>query len=104
MLIVCLLIVCLNVSYAQKRVESVRPLADSVKKMAERLIKTGFTAGDGYGEVWIRDMNTFVEVSCKVNDKTLIKKNLIRFLQFQQPEGGILDGYVPNPQGSGVVC
>jgi len=109
-LIICLMIPGLNVSYAQKllsadaykKAESVRPLADSVKKMAERLIKTGFTAGDGYGEVWIRDMNTFIEVSCRVNDKAVIKKHLIRFLQFQQPDGGILDGYVPNPKGSGV--
>lgn len=79
-LIVCLLMPCLNVSYAQKmlsaetlqKAESVRPLADSVKKMAERLTKTGFTARDG--EVWIRDMNTFIEVSCsRVKDKAVIK-------------------------------
>jgi len=85
-----------------KPVEQIRPLADSVKRMAERLIKTGFTAGDGYGEVWIRDLNTFMNVSCKVNDKAVIKKHLITFFKFQQPDGSILDGYVPNPKGSGV--
>ncbi|MES2829206.1 MAG: hypothetical protein V4687_13670 [Bacteroidota bacterium] len=76
--------------------------AAAVKSMAEDLIKKGFNAGDGYGEVWIRDMNTFIEVSCKVNDKAVIKKHLITFFQFQQPDGGILDGYVPNPKGSGI--
>jgi len=87
---------------AAKKVEAIVPLADSVKHMAERLIKSGFTAGDGYGEVWIRDLNTFMNVACKVNDKRVIKKHLLTFFHFQQPDGSILDGYVPNPKGSGV--
>lgn len=87
------------VSYGQT---NFKDMSDSVKKKAELLIKSGFNAGDGYGEVWIRDMNTFIEVACKVNDKELIKKHLITFFQFQQPDGGILDGYIPNPKGSGV--
>lgn len=82
-----------------KRVQSIKPSADSVKDMAESLIKKGFTAGDGYGEVWIRDLNTFLTVACKVNDKDLIKKHLITFFQFQQPDGGILDGYIPVKKG-----
>jgi hypothetical protein len=61
--------------------------------MAEQLIKKGFNAGDGYGEVWIRDFNTFMDVACKVNDKTQIRKSLITFILFQQPDGAILDGY-----------
>ncbi|WP_449437515.1 hypothetical protein [Pedobacter steynii] len=68
--------------------------------MAEKLIESGFTAGDGYGEVWIRDFNTFIDLSCKVNDKAIIKKHLITFFQFQQPDGGILDGYVPVKNGN----
>lgn len=87
---------------AAKKAETIAPMADSVKRMAERLIKSGFTAGDGYGEVWIRDLNTFMNVACKVNDKAVIRKHLLRFFQFQQPDGSILDGYVPNPKGSGV--
>lgn len=71
------------------------PQADSVKTMAEALIRKGFTAGDGYGEVWIRDLNTFIELSCKVNDKSTIKSHLLTFFKFQQPDGSILDGYVP---------
>jgi len=85
--------------HAAKRIEAIKPAADSVKDMAETLIKKGFTAGDGYGEVWIRDLNTFLTVACKVNDKDLIKKHLITFFQFQQPDGGILDGYIPVKTG-----
>ncbi|MGY4384047.1 glycogen debranching enzyme [Pedobacter sp. UYP24] len=82
--------------------DSLDTMLKTVKSMAENLVKKGFTAGDGYGEVWIRDFNTFMNVSCKVSDHELIKKNLITFLKFQQPDGSILDGYVPNPKGSGV--
>ncbi|TDS11935.1 GH36-type glycosyl hydrolase domain-containing protein [Sphingobacterium paludis] len=76
-------------------------MSDKVKTMAEELIKTGFTAGDGYGEVWIRDLNTFITLSCTVNDKEQIRNHLIRFLQFQQADGGILDGYLPASKASG---
>lgn len=71
-----------------------------VTEMAENLVKKGFTAGDGYGEVWIRDLNTFVSVASKVNDKSLIKKHLLTFFQFQQPDGAILDGYITVKKGA----
>lgn len=83
-----------------QKVASIRPLSDSVEVMAERLVKKGFTAGDGYGEVWIRDLNTFVTVASKVNDRELLKKHLLTFFHFQQPDGGILDGYVPIKKGA----
>lgn len=86
-------------SRAGKEVKAIAPLADSVKRMAEKLVKSGFTAGDGYAEVWIRDLNTFVSVACEVNDKALIKKHLLTFFDFQQPDGAILDGYVPKKPG-----
>nr|WP_121270264.1 hypothetical protein [Pedobacter schmidteae] len=72
----------------------------TVTEMAENLVKKGFTAGDGYGEVWIRDLNTFVSVASKVNDKSLIKKHLLTFFQFQQPDGAILDGYITVRKGA----
>lgn len=80
-----------NISFAQEKAAN----TNKVKTMAEELIKKGFTAGDGYGEVWIRDLNTFIELSCKVNDKSQIRKHLITFFEFQQPDGSILDGYIP---------
>jgi hypothetical protein len=30
---------------------------DFVKEKALEVVKSGFNAGDGYGEVWIRDYN-----------------------------------------------
>ncbi|WP_293306723.1 GH36-type glycosyl hydrolase domain-containing protein [Pedobacter sp. UBA5917] len=85
----------------QKQEVNIQPaVMDKVKTMAEELIKRGFTAGDGYGEVWIRDLNTFIELSCKVNDKSQIRKHLITFFQFQQPDGAILDGYIPTSKAT----
>lgn len=75
--------------------QSPQQVMSKVKTMAKALIKKGFTAGDGYGEVWIRDLNTFIELSCQVNDRSQIKKHLITFFQFQQEDGSILDGYIP---------
>jgi hypothetical protein len=81
---------------------TIMPHADTVQAMAERLIQSGFTAGDGYGEVWIRDLNTFMDVACQVNDKAIIRRHLFTFFQFQQPDGGILDGYIPIAKSTGV--
>ena len=36
------------------------------KQKALEIMKTGFNAGDGYREVWIRDYNTFIELSSRV--------------------------------------
>ncbi|RZK80081.1 MAG: hypothetical protein EOO85_01870 [Pedobacter sp.] len=77
------------------QVDSLQIKADKVLNMAEDLIKKGFTAGDGYGEIWIRDFNTFINVSSKVNDKAVVRKHLLTFLKFQQSDGSILDGYIP---------
>ena len=90
-----------KMSFAQNEspVATFNGLKNQVKSIGEELLKNGFRAGDGYGEVWIRDFNTFMELSCKVNDKAVIKKHLITFFQFQQPDGDILDGYVPKPKG-----
>jgi glycogen debranching enzyme len=77
------------------QLDSLQIKADKVQNMAEDLIKKGFTAGDGYGEIWIRDFNTFINVSSKVNDKAVVRKHLLTFLKFQQSDGSILDGYIP---------
>jgi len=94
-----------RITYSQQTATSttdILTMADSVKAMAEQLIKKGFNAGDGYGEVWIRDFNTFMDVACKVHDKALIRKSLVTFIFFQQNDGAILDGYVPKPKSTGV--
>jgi hypothetical protein len=40
-----------------------------VKAKALEVMKTGFNAGDGYREVWIRDYNTFIELAAQVSRK-----------------------------------
>ncbi|MBE9600273.1 GH92 family glycosyl hydrolase [Pedobacter sp. MC2016-24] len=65
-----------------------------VKQMAEKLIATGYSAGQAYQEIWIRDFNTFAGLACHVNDTKEIRQILINFLKFQQNDGAIVDGYV----------
>ncbi len=42
-----------------------------VDQKAGKILATGFNAGDGYGEVWIRDFNTFA-VSVFRRSKTVL--------------------------------
>ena len=66
-----------------------------VKSKALEVMKAGFNAGDGYREVWIRDFNTFIELASKVNDKAILKENLLVFFRMQGDNGNILDGFTP---------
>ena len=66
-----------------------------VQKMAINVIKEGFNAGEGYGEVWIRDYNTFIELSAKVYPKEVLKENLRVFFRLQGEDGNIVDGFIP---------
>ncbi len=67
---------------------------DTVYVKAAELLKKGFTAGDGYPQVWIRDLNTFIETACDVYDPSVIREKLLVFLSLQQPDSQIVDGYV----------
>ena len=62
---------------------------------ARALLKSGLNAGSGYGEVWIRDLNTLIELALKMNDAAVIRSGLLRFFLFQGPNGDIVDGYIP---------
>ena len=66
-----------------------------VKNKALEIVKTGFNAGDGYGEVWIRDYNTFIKLSAEVYPKETLKKNLLVFFRLQRDDGNIVDGFIP---------
>ncbi|WP_430816089.1 GH36-type glycosyl hydrolase domain-containing protein [Carboxylicivirga sp. RSCT41] len=68
---------------------------DFVKQKALEVVKTGFNAGDGYGEVWIRDYNTFIELSAEVYPREELKENLRVFFRLQGDDGNILDGFIP---------
>lgn len=73
-----------------------------VKKKAIEIVNTGFNAGDGYGEVWIRDYNTFIELSCEVYPASEITENLLVFFRMQGDDGNIIDGFIPKSKVSGV--
>ncbi len=68
---------------------------DLVKNKAKKLIQEGFSAGDGYAEIWIRDFNTFMELALDVNDSKMIREKLLIFFDFQGEDGNIVDAYVP---------
>ncbi|APY11535.1 hypothetical protein BWZ22_09890 [Seonamhaeicola sp. S2-3] len=65
------------------------------KEKALKVVKTGFNAGDSYGEVWIRDYNTFIELSAEVFPKEALKENLRVFFRLQREDGNIVDGFIP---------
>lgn len=67
----------------------------TVKEKAQKLVKSGFTAGDGYAEVWIRDYNTFISLASTLHDREQTKENLRVFFQLQGKDGNIVDGFIP---------
>jgi len=74
---------------------STNPYFQQVKLKALQVMKAGFNAGDGYREVWIRDYNTFIELAAQVNDKAILKENLLVFFRMQGEDGNIIDGFTP---------
>ena len=70
-------------------------LMDEVLQRGRDVVQTGFNAGDGYAEVWIRDLNTFIELSLEVMDRETVKQNLRVFFETQGEDGHIVDGFIP---------
>jgi len=68
------------------------------KEKALVVVKDGFSAGEGYDEVWIRDYNTFIELSAEVFEKEILKENLRVFFRMQREDGNIIDGFLPREQ------
>ncbi|MCF6407532.1 hypothetical protein L3C95_31865 [Chitinophaga filiformis] len=66
---------------------------DSIQARALRLL-TGFNAGTSYGEVWIRDLNTFIKGSLKVHAAEKVRDILLLFFKMQGNGGDIVDGYI----------
>jgi hypothetical protein len=71
------------------------PALPEVLGRARALVGSGLSAGYGYREVWIRDLNSFIELALPVSERDEIRRALVTFLQFQGPQGEIVDGYVP---------
>jgi len=66
-----------------------------VTDKALEVAKTGFNAGEGYREVWIRDYNTFIELAAAVHPHEELKENLLVFFRMQGDDGNIIDGFTP---------
>ena len=71
-----------------------------VRDRGKALLGTGLTAGSGYGEVWIRDLNTFIELALQVNEPEGIRQALLTFFAFQGEDGNIVDGYIPESRAN----
>ncbi len=72
------------------------------EQKSKEVLQTGFTAGDGYGEVWIRDYNSFIELSAVVYEADVLRENLLVFFRMQGNDGNIIDGYIPKEKTSVV--
>ena len=72
------------------------------KNKALEIVKNGFSAGDKYEEVWIRDYNTFIELSAEVFDSEVLKEYLLVFFRMQGDDGNIIDGYIPKDKARGL--
>jgi len=70
----------------------------AVQNLAREVIKTGFNAGDGYREVWIRDFNTFIELAAETYPPAELKENILVFFRMQGDDGNIIDGFTPAKQ------
>jgi hypothetical protein len=68
------------------------------KQKALEIMQSGFNAGSGYREVWIRDYNTFIELASMVFPDSMLKENLLVFFRMQGANGNIIDGFTPAEQ------
>lgn len=94
---------CTSSSADNKLVSKIQddPYFPFVKEKAVDVIETGFNAGDNYGEVWIRDYNTFIELACDVHDQEDVRENLLIFFRMQGDDGNIIDGFIPKENQTG---
>lgn len=72
---------------------------DKVEQMALDLLK-GFNAGSSYGEIWIRDFNTFIDGSLRVHDKSEVRERLLLFFKIQGADGNVPDGAIKSDKAN----
>jgi hypothetical protein len=73
---------------------------DTIQQRALALL-TGFSAGTSYNEVWIRDFNTFIKGSLKVQSPKAVREMLLLFFKIQGEDGNIVDGLVDTSKAHG---
>lgn len=97
-----LIFMCLSCTSSKKKADKL--LAEQIRsneyfsytrEKALEIMKTGFNAGDGYREVWIRDYNTFIELAAEVHPSSELRENLMVFFRMQGEDGNIIDGFTP---------
>jgi len=74
---------------------------NEVVRMGQELLRSGMSAGSGYREVWIRDLNTFIVPSLDVMPPQSVRESLLIFFHFQGEDGNMVDGYVPEDKAGG---
>ena len=95
---------CLTASGANSNAELAKQILadkrlDQVEAMALKLL-SGFSAGTSYGEIWIRDFNTFINGSLRVHDKENVKEKLLLFFKIQGADGNLPDGAIKSDQAN----
>lgn len=66
-----------------------------VDAMGRELLTKQFNAGDGYSQIWLRDLNTFIDIALEVRNTDDVKGVLKTLLEFQQSNNEIVDCYGP---------
>ncbi|MBN1816012.1 MAG: hypothetical protein JW828_01540 [Sedimentisphaerales bacterium] len=69
------------------------PELPKVFEMAMETARSGLTAGLSYPQVWIRDLNTFMELACKTHPQEEIRNTLATFFTHQGDDGNSIDGF-----------
>ncbi|MEI9960490.1 MAG: hypothetical protein WDM76_04950 [Limisphaerales bacterium] len=72
---------------------------DKVEDTALSLLN-GFTAGTSYGEIWIRDFNTFINGSLRVQGKEKVRDMLLLFFKIQGTDGNVPDGAIKSDKAN----
>ena len=72
---------------------------DQVEDMALHLL-SGYAAGTSYGEIWIRDFNTFIDGSLRVHGQDDVKEKLLLFFKIQGADGNVPDGAIKSEKAN----
>jgi hypothetical protein len=67
------------------------PRLPRVRAMAKQLLAAGSTAGTAYPQVYIRDLNTFVDLAVETQGAAAVRSLLELFLSHQGDDGSIVD-------------
>lgn len=68
---------------------------------ARALVQSGLNAGSGYDEIWIRDLNTFIELAASGGHGADVRAALLTLVAFQGKTGDIPDGVTPKKRPPG---